>query len=228
MIPLGDDLPTLRRPYVSYAIIAVTFAVWILVQGAGMNPLQLVTSVCDLGMVPGEITGEAPVGSGIPIAQGLQCVIDTQPINWLTPVLSIFLHGSWGHILSNMLFFHVFGNNVEDSMGHVRFAAFYLLCGLAAAATHVVLNPGSPVFPPFFLFFVTAWLVLAWWFVTQVIAGLPELMSVRREVSGGVAVWAHVGGFVAGVVLIKLFARDEMVAAHRRVHGMRYGHGWRG
>lgn len=254
MIPIGDDLPTLRRPYVSYAIIGLTFASWVLLQGAGLSPYELVRSVCNLGMVPGELTGGAPVGSGVPIAPGMACVVDNEPINILTPILSMFLHGSWGHILSNMLFFHVFGNNVEDSMGHIRFIAFYLITGLAAAATHIALNPASPVptvgasgaisgvmgaylvlyprakvrmlFPPIFFFRVTAWLVLVYWFVMQVVTGLPELMTVRPEVSGGVAVWAHVGGFVAGALLVKLFARPDLVQAHRDTHGVHYGHGW--
>jgi membrane associated rhomboid family serine protease len=71
---------------------------------------------------------------------------------------------------------------------------------------------------------VQAWLVLIWWFALQVLTGLPQLSRVGSEVSGGVAVWAHIGGFVAGVVLIKLFAKKELVAAHKQLHGARYGH----
>ncbi len=258
MIPISDDLPTLRTPVVTYAVVAVTVAVWVLVQGAGLNELALAKSVCNLGMVPGELTHQAPLGSGVPIARGVACVVDNEPINILTPLTSMFLHGSWGHIIGNMLFLWVFGNNVEDSMGHARFLLFYVLCGLAAAAAHVLLSPASPIptvgasgaisgvmgaylllYPRarvnmlffFFLIFVRpfpAWVVLLWWFVLQVITGLPQLMQVNPEVSGGVAVWAHVGGFVAGVALIKLFADPTLVAAHRAAHGARYGHGWRG
>src|SRR5919204_3937075 len=231
-IPISDKLPTLRTPYVTYAIVAITAAVWVLYQGAGLNDVQLATSVCNLGLVPGELTHRAPLGQAVPIGPGLVCQVDNEPINLLTPLISIFLHGSWGHILANMLFFWVFGNNVEDSMGHGRFAVFYLVCGLAAAATHTFLNPASPVptvgasgaisgimgaylvlYPRarvrmlffFILIFIRefpAWAVLLWWFALQVLTGLPELMTINREVSGGVAVWAHVGGFVAGAALI--------------------------
>jgi membrane associated rhomboid family serine protease len=258
MIPINDDLPTLRTPMVTYAIVAITVAVWLLVQGAGMNEEALAASVCNYGMVPGELTGDAPLGSGIRISQDLACVIDNEPVNVFTPLTSMFLHGGWGHIIGNMLFLWVFGNNVEDSMGHGRFAVFYVVCGLAAAGAHVLLDPASPIptvgasgaisgimgaylllYPRArvrMLFFVIlifirefpAWLVLLWWFALQVITGLPQLMAVRPEVSGGVAVWAHVGGFVAGVALVKLFADRRLVAAHREAHGSRYGHGWRG
>ena len=255
MIPLKDDLPTLHRPIVTYIIVGLCGAAWLLVQGAGLNMMAMVESVCNLGMVPGEITGQAPVGTGIPIAPGVACVVDDQSINLITPVTSMFLHGSWGHIIANMLFLWVFGNNVEDSMGHGRYAIFYLVCGLAAAAAHVMLDPASPVptvgasgaisgvmgaylllYPRarvsmlFIIFIiirvipVQAWLVLIWWFALQVLTGLPQLSRVDPEVSGGVAVWAHIGGFVAGLVLIKLFAKPELVAAHKRMHGTLYGH----
>lgn len=252
MIPIGDDLPTLRRAGVTFGIIGACFLVWIFVQGAGTNEAALVASVCNLGMVPGELTHRAPLGSGIPIAPGLACIVDNQSINILTPLISMFLHGSWGHILGNMLYLWVFGNNVEDSMGHLRFLAFYLICGLVAAATHIALNPASPVptvgasgaisgvlggylvlyprarvrtyFPPIFIFYIPAWVSLILWFLTQLLSGLPDLMTINREVSSGVAVWAHIGGFLAGVVLIRFFARPELVEAHRLAHGARYGH----
>jgi membrane associated rhomboid family serine protease len=255
MIPLKDDLPTLHRPLVTYVIVGLCVAAWLLYQRAGMDTMALVESVCNLGMLPGEITGQAPVGSGIPVAPGIACLVDAEPINILTPLTSMFLHGSWGHIIANMLFLWVFGNNVEDSMGHGRFAVFYIVCGLAAAAAHVMLDPASPVptvgasgaisgvmgaylllYPRarvsmLFIFViiirvipVQAWLVLIWWFALQVITGLPQLSRVDTEASGGVAVWAHIGGFVAGVVLIKLFAKRELVAAHKQLHGTRYGH----
>ena len=255
MIPIKDDLPTLHRPYVTYAIVGLCVVVWLLVQGAGLNTLALVKSVCNLGMLPGEITGRAPVGSGIPVAEGLSCLVDADPVNILTPLTSMFLHGSWGHIIANMLFLWVFGNNVEDSMGHGRFAVFYVVCGLAAAAAHVMLDPASPIptvgasgaisgvmgaylllYPRarvsmLFIFVVIirvipvkAWMVLLWWFALQVLTGLPQLSRVDPEVSGGVAVWAHIGGFIAGLVLIKLFAKRELVDAHKRMHGARYGH----
>lgn len=239
MIPLGDDLPTRRTPWANYLIIATTVAVWVLIQGAGSNPRLLAATVCDLGMVPGELTHRAPLGFAIPIGAGMACVVDNQPINILTPLISIFLHGGWEHIIGNMLFLWTFGDNVEDAMGSGRYLAFYLICGLAAAAAHVTAEPASPVptvgasgaisgvmgaylilYPNapvrmFFIIFlvrVRAWLVLVYWFLLQVLEGVSQIGPMRPDISSGVAVWAHVGGFVAGVLLVKVFTRDRAVA----------------
>ena len=145
MIPLGDDLPTLRTPVMTYFLIAVNFAVWIFIQGAGLNPTQLASTVCNLGMVPGELTHLAPLGQSVPIGQGLACLIDNDPINQFTPLIAMFLHGGWMHILGNMIYLAVFGRNIEDSMGRIRFLFFYLICGLIAAGTHIAFNRASPV-----------------------------------------------------------------------------------
>jgi membrane associated rhomboid family serine protease len=172
--------------------------------------------------------------------------VDNQPINILTPLISIFLHGSWLHIGGNMLFFWVFGNNVEDAMGPWRFLAFYLLCGLAAAAAHIATNPASPIptvgasgaisgvlaaylllypkarvrtwIPPIFLIRVPAWFMLILWFLEQVVSGIGELNQMRPDISGGVAVWAHVGGFLAGLALVHLFAQSDRVSQIRTTH----------
>jgi membrane associated rhomboid family serine protease len=243
VIPIDDDNPTLRTPIVTYVIVALILASWFFVQGAGFDAMRLVASVCNYGLVPGEITKLARLGDGVAIAPGVACVVDDQPINILTPITSMFLHGGWGHLLGNLAFFWVFGNNVEDSMGRARFALFYLLCGLAAAAAHVVLDARSIIptvgasgaisgvmggylilyprahvrmfFAPFFFFWARAWLVLVWWFVWQVISGLPQLMEVDPEVSGGTAFWAHIGGFAAGAVLVMLLRNPRLVEAHR-------------
>ena len=244
MIPISDDNPTLRTPLTTYALLAALLGVWLFVQGGGGltgPPLDLLVSVCNLGMVPGELTGRAPLGLQVPLAPeyGLACVVDNQAVNVVTPLTSMFLHGGWGHLLGNSLYLWVFGNNVEDSMGRFRFLAFYLLCGLAAAAAHLVVDPGSPVptvgasgaisgvlggylllyprvrvrtyFPPIFLFHVPAWVVLVLWFGSQVLTGLPMLSPMRPEVSSGVAVWAHIGGFVAGALLVRLFVDRNLV-----------------
>lgn len=240
MIPVSDEHPTIRTPVMTYLIIAANVVAWLYLQGAGFNEAQLAASVCNLGMVPGELTHLARLGTGVPLGNGMACVVDNEPINVLTPLISMFLHGSWMHLLGNMLFFWVFGNNIEDSMGRIRFLFFYLICGLAAAAAHVFVQPASPVptvgasgaisgimgaylilyprvrvrmfFPPFFLFRVRAWLVLLWWFAWQVLDGLPELTSLRPDISSGVAVWAHVGGFVTGMLLVKIFENPRLVA----------------
>jgi rhomboid family protein len=242
MIPIGDENPTPGTPWMTWLLIGVTVAVWLLVQGAG-SPDVVAISVCNLGLVPGELTHRAPLGLGVPLGPGMACVVDNEPINWFTPLSSIFLHGGWGHLLGNMLFFWVFGNNIEDSMGPGRFLVFYLSCGLIAAAAHILSDPASPVptvgasgaisgimgaylvlYPRvrvkmlfvFIIFFrvfaIPAWMVLIWWFLLQVVTGLPSLSAMRPDVSGGVAVWAHVGGFVAGVALIKLFENPAVVA----------------
>jgi membrane associated rhomboid family serine protease len=244
MFPLSDENPTVRTPVTTYALIAAIVGVWVFVQGAGLNTEALAVSICNLGMVPGELTKQAPLGTSVPLGPGMVCVVDDWAINTWTPITSMFLHGGWGHLIGNLLFFWVFGNNVEDSMGRVRFLVFYLLCGIIAAASHVLLDPDSAIptvgasgaisgvlgaylilYPKvhvrmlfWFLLFiriirVPAWAVLLWWFFWQVVAGLPQLMQVNREVSGGVAVWAHIGGFVAGVVLVKLFVNHDL---HRR------------
>ena len=261
MFPVGDDNPTIRRPVMTYAILATILVVWVVVQGGGgmfgPDPLALVKSVCNLGLVPAELTNLRPVGYAVPLdpRRGLACVVDDEAINTFTPLTSMFLHGGWGHLFSNSLFFWVFGNNVEDSMGRLRFVAFYLLCGLAAAGAHVLVEPASAIptvgasgaisgvmgaylllypkakvrmyFPPIFLFRVSAWLVLLWWFGTQLLSGLPDLMQVRSEASGGVAVWAHVGGFVAGAALVKLFENKALVlrrdVAHESVEAYKAG-----
>jgi membrane associated rhomboid family serine protease len=157
----------------------------------------------------------------------------------------MFMHGSWMHLLGNMWFLWIFGDNVEDSMGHLRFVVFYLLSGLAAAIGQVVTDPSSPIpmvgasgaisgvmggylllYPTVRVFailplgfFVTsvalpAWAMLGYWFLIQFVSGLAAFGS---EI-GGVAFWAHVGGFVAGVVLVKLFARSDYISAHRAHH----------
>jgi membrane associated rhomboid family serine protease len=245
MIPLYDEHQTIRRPVVTLGLIGVTLLVWVFVQGAGLNPVTLAASVCDYGMVPGELTKRVPVGLGIPMGHGLACVIDDQGINWFTPLIAIFLHGSWGHLLGNLLFLWVFGNNVEDSMGRGRFLAFYLICGLVAAAAQVASGPRSPVptvgasgaisgvmgaylllYPMVrvhmlllvFVVPVRAWLVLVYWFLLQVGQAFAEMGPLRSEVSGGVAVWAHVGGFVAGLLLVRFFVDDDKV--ERRTTGM--------
>ncbi|HET9776663.1 MAG TPA: rhomboid family intramembrane serine protease [Gemmatimonadaceae bacterium] len=225
----------------TYLILVLMFGSWILIQGAGFDQQALAASVCNLGMVPGEITHLAPIGQAVPLGRGVACVVDNDPINILTPVISMFLHGGWGHILGNALFFWVFGNNIEDSLGHFRFLAFYIVCGLAAAGAHIVSQPTSPLptvgasgaisgimgaylllYPRvrvrmlffFIVFFkvipIPAWMVLIWWFFWQLVAALPELKN-GGDLSGGVAVWAHVGGFLTGVLLVKIFENRRLV-----------------
>ena len=237
MILLGDNIRPPRKPVMTYLLLAGTWAVWLLVQQGGFDPQVVAQTVCNLGMVPGEITHRVAIGFEVPIGRGMACVIDNDRINVLTPLLSIFLHGGWGHIIGNSIYLLVFGKNVEGSMGAMRFLVFYLVCGLVAAASHIAINPTSAVptvgasgaisgilggylvlfpharirmyFPPIFFFSIPAVLVLLFWFGEQLLAGLPQLSAVNRNVMGGVAVWAHVGGFLAGALLVHLFTKPS-------------------
>jgi membrane associated rhomboid family serine protease len=248
IFPLSDENPTLRTPVMTWLILGAMFAVWFTVQGGGLEPYTLAASVCDYGMVPGEITHRARLGLAVPMGPGLDCVIDNNAINVFTPLTSMFLHGGWGHILGNALFFWVFGNNIEDSMGPGRFLCFYLLCGLIAAATHILVQPASPVptvgasgaisgvlgaylvlYPRvrvntlvmFFVVSLPAWLILIWWFGVQVLTAY--MTPLRADVSSGVAVWAHIGGFVGGMILIKVFQNPRLVAQRNAIRSQRAG-----
>ena len=179
------------------------------------------------------------------MGEGLVCLTD--PGRQVSHIFtSMFLHGSWMHLLGNMWFLRIFGDNIEDSMGHVRYAIFYLTCGVAAAVLQVFVSPASGIpmvgasgaisgvmgaylilYPRVRVFafvilgfFVTsialpAWTMLLYWAAIQFVSGLFGLLAQEQ---GGVAFWAHTGGFIAGAVLIKLFARPRDVAAHQSHH----------
>ncbi|HYL30602.1 MAG TPA: rhomboid family intramembrane serine protease, partial [Gemmatimonadales bacterium] len=244
MFPYRDDNPTLRTPVVTIGVIALNTAVWVLVQGMGADP-ALTRSVCELGLIPGELLHRIPAGTAVPLGPGASCVVG-YGATWLTPLSSMFLHGSWFHLIGNMWFLWLFGNNIEDSMGRARYALFYLLSGLGAAATQTLLSPSSAVpmvgasgaisgvmgayvilYPTVqvhilvvLVVFITrivvpAYLMLGYWFLLQLLQGTATLGS-----TGGVAFWAHVGGFIAGAGLIFLFRDPELVAEHRRLAQM--------
>jgi membrane associated rhomboid family serine protease len=250
MFPYRDDNPTLSTPVVTLLLIGVNVAVWILVQGMGSDPI-LSRSVCELGLIPGEYLGRVVPGTSIPLSPTEACVLGVQR-QWYTPLTSMFLHGGWFHLIGNMWFLWVFGNNVEDSMGSARYLVFYILCGLAAAATQTFVNPSSIVpmvgasgaisgvmgayvilYPRvrvhmlviLFIFItriaVPAYLMLGYWFLLQLLGGSAA------QGEGGVAFWAHVGGFVAGAVLISIFKNDRLVAEHRALSRTVSGLGYR-
>jgi len=243
VIPYRDENPTLKTPFVTYAIVAANVLVWVVVQGAGAT-LPLARSVCDLGLIPGELTGRVAAGTAFQMAPDLYCQVEGARHYWHV-LSSMFLHGSWMHIIMNMWFFWIFGNNVEDSMGRLRFAVFYLMCGTAAALAQVAMDPASAVpvvgasgaisgvmgaylvlYPrvrvftlvPLGFFLTTialpAWAMLGYWIVLQFLGGLPELAGVQGN--GGVAFWAHIGGFVVGAATIKLFARSDYLNSRRQ------------
>jgi membrane associated rhomboid family serine protease len=252
MFPYRDDNPTLGTSVVTFALIGLNLAVWVLVQGMGAEP-YLSKSVCELGLIPGEFLGRLPPGYSIPMGPATACVMDAEQ-EWFSPLSSMFLHGGWLHLIGNMWFLWLFGNNVEDSMGHVRYLVFYLLSGLAAAAAQTLVNPNSAIpmvgasgaisgvmgayivlYPRVRVhmlvvlgFFITriavpAFLMLGYWFLLQILGGLPAI----GEEKGGVAFWAHAGGFIAGALLILLFKDDDLVTKHRALartieHGLGY------
>jgi membrane associated rhomboid family serine protease len=252
VFPYHDENATLRTAYVTLVIIGLCVLAWIFVQGGGAaGPLAI--SVCTLGLIPGELTLLAVPGSGFAMGPDVACV--TEPGRQVAHVFtSMFLHGSWMHLLGNMWFLWLFGNNIEDSMTRPRFVAFYVLCGLAAAGLQVWAEPDSVIpmvgasgaisgvmgaylllFPrvrvftlvPLGFFITTmalpAWVMLLYWAFLQFVGGVS---SIGAE-GGGVAFWAHVGGFVAGLVLVKLFARPGDLVAHRARRWEPRRTGWR-
>jgi membrane associated rhomboid family serine protease len=145
----------------------------------------------------------------------------------------LFLHASFLHVAGNMLFLWIFGDNIEDYLGHFTYLVFYLVSGVAASITHILLNQNSHApsvgasgaiagvmgayfilyprarvlvwFPPIFLFHVPAWLMLGYWFIGNFLSGAATSIAETSQTSGGIAFWAHIGGFVAGVIMINVF-----------------------
>ena len=253
MFPLYDDNPTEIFPLVTLMIMGVCIGVWVFLQGAGASYPTLEGSVCTFGAIPLEIT--TPLARGGAGPQGGPC--PPGGLTWPTLVTSMFLHGGLMHLIGNLWFLWIFGNNVEDSMGHGRFLFFFLLCGLVAAGSHIAADPSSPVpmvgasgaisaimgaylvlYPRarvhtlFILIIIIrvfplpAWYFLLYWFVLQLASSAVQI----QDGGGGVAFWAHIGGFAAGVALVKLFQNRVLVAAKRSGRQVRRtelkGGGW--
>jgi len=231
MFPIRDDNPTTKTPFVTFAIIGINAMVWILVQGMGTQP-ALLESLVSFGLIPAELLGTVSAGKTVELGPSFTYTIDASP-NWFAPLSSMFMHGGWLHILANMWFLWVFGDNVEEAFGRVRFVAMYLLSGLAAAAAQMAINPSSTVpmvgasgaiggvmgayavlyprarvellvFLGFFIttFAVPAIFMLGYWFIIQLVSAMPTLGTAA---TGGVAFWAHIGGFLMGIVLVYAF-----------------------
>jgi len=217
MFPIHDDTPTRITPYITYGVLisCVLVFFWQLSLGEGAQQ-----AVYSFGVIPSVLFESKSLPRDLEILPA-----------WLTIFSSMFLHGGWMHLIGNMLYLWVFGNNVEDAMGHKRFIVFYLLCGLVAALTQAMINPDSEVpmigasgavsgvlgaylllYPharilvviPIGIFIYTPWIaaywVLGFWFVLQI---FNSMLSASEM--GGVAYAAHLGGFVAGMLLIPLF-----------------------
>ena len=215
MIPIGDDTRRHAFPIVTVTLIVINVLVFLYQASLGEQGFERFVKA--FGTVPYEITTGQDVAPPGP-----------QPI-YLTLLTAMFMHANWMHLGGNMLFLWIFGDNLEDRMGKARYIAFYLLCGLAADAAQILMNPdgripgigasgaiagvmgGYMVLHPqarirtisrFGMTHIPAWMMLGFWVLTQVLAGVGSWGG--REM-GGVAYAAHVGGFIAGLLLIKLF-----------------------
>jgi membrane associated rhomboid family serine protease len=238
VFPIRDDNPHFLTPFITYALIAANVVSWVVVQGAGFSE-PLARSICELGLIPGKLLGSVAPGTSVEMGPYL-CRIDGHD-SWGTALSHMFLHGSWLHLIGNLWFLWIFGGNVEDSMGHLRFALFYPLCGLAAAFAQIVANPGAEtpmvgasgaiggvmgayivLYPRvrvhmllWFGFYVTravvpAIFMLGYWFLLQLIGGSASI----GHTGGGTAFWAHVGGFVAGAILVFPFRKRALIDRH--------------
>lgn len=220
MLPIGDDDSDRRfAPLVNYALIAINILVFILLQGMGGNDKFTYA----YSTVPAEILTGKDITAGI---------LEPTPVPvYFTLISSMFMHGGWAHLLGNMLFLWVFGDNIENRIGHMRYLFFYLVCGIIASLCHVFLAGSDSLTPSlgasgaisgvlggYLLLFpsrrvrvimgygvghVPAFVALGLWIVLQVINQMGVLGG--DQGGGGVAYAAHIGGFIAGLVLIKLF-----------------------
>jgi membrane associated rhomboid family serine protease len=223
MIPIRDDTPTYSTPFINYLLVALNTLVFLFevslspqvrqsfVYQFGVEPVRVLTA---LGLTQVHL----PQASAVPL------------------LTSMFLHASWLHLIGNMWVLWIFGDNIEDHLGHFPYLVFYLVSGLAASCLHILLNPNSTIpsvgasgaiagvmgayfllFPsarvltlvPLIIFFtfiwLPAWIVLGYWFVLQFLSGAATSIAYTSKTGGGgIAFWAHVGGFVAGLAMIKL------------------------
>ena len=224
MIPLKDDNPVERTPFVSYTILAACVATFL--WQVSLDPRAAQHAIYALGMIPAVLTGQASLPPEIALVP---------PIGTL--LTSMFLHGGWMHLIGNMLYLWIFADNVEDAMGHSRFIVFYVVAGIAAALAQLALDPASQVpmvgasgaisgvlgaylllhpkanvlvVVPLGVFtqivHLPALIVLALWFGLQL---FQQVMTGTGE-GGGVAFMAHIGGFLAGMALIPLFKRRRV------------------
>jgi len=226
MIPLRDANPSHRTPWVTLAVIVVNALVFF--YEVSLSEPSLERLVFTLGMVPARVT-VFPTSPEIGFGDAFFPLFS-----------SMFLHGGWLHLIGNMWFLWIFGDNIEDRLGHARFLLFYLLCGVTAGGAHTLFNLNSTIptigasgavagvlgayfvtfprarvltlIPVFFLNLVElpAYLILLYWFVIQLFSGTASIVT-GSAARGGVAWWAHVGGFVIGLVLVKLFAPRRRV-----------------
>jgi len=222
MIPIRDDAPRYSTPYVNYFLIGLNVLVFFY-EVFVLNARARDAFFYEFGVVPGWITGAVPY------------YLHAPSFSLLPIATSMFLHASWLHLIANMWVLWIFGDNIEDHLGHFLYLIFYLVSGIAASFLHILFNPASTIpsvgasgaiagimgayfmlFPsarvltlvPIIFFFsfiwLPAWIVLGYWFVVQFLSGAATSIAYSHQTGGGIAFWAHVGGFVAGIVMIKI------------------------
>ena len=243
LFPISDDNSDRHRtPYVNYLLIIINVLVFIFLQGMGHDyhftyaystvPAEIITGrdiVTAAQTHINEVTGQEFYIPGL----------EPTPINvYLTTITSMFMHGGWMHLIGNMLYLWIFGDNIESRLGHVRYIGFYLLCGVIASLSHVAttfFSPANPFIPSLgasgaisavlgaylllfpgkrvnmlllfrIVFAVPAWVALGFWIALQVVSGL----GIFGGGNDGVAYAAHIGGFIAGMILIKMFDKEKM------------------
>jgi hypothetical protein len=230
MIPLKDDTPRFSTPLITLFLIAANVLVYLF--EVSLNPRQEVDFLRTFGLVPAHIA--ASFGASLPHIHAHTHAISPS-LALIPVLTSMFLHGGWWHIIMNMWFLWVFGRSVEDTLGHFPYLVFYFGCGIVAALVQVfsdlsstvptvgasgaiagimggyfILYPRARVLmlvPFLFIFFLwlPAWAVLGYWFILQFLSGVGTTLLAAERASGGIAFWAHVGGFMAGMSLIRLF-----------------------
>lgn len=233
MIPLRDDNPTRHFPFVTLLLIAVNILFFLYCITSDGFKYQMSAM-----MIPKELLSGMPSIRHFQLDHSSISVAPLQPL-WITIFSSMFLHEGWMHLGGNMLYLWIFGNNIEDALGHIKYTVFYLFCGVISAVCHIMSAPNSNIptlgasgaiagvlgaylilyasarvttlvfIPPFFYktFMLPAWVVLGGWFVLQLFNGVG---SPTGNPTGGVAYWAHIGGFMTGVLTVYLFRPDRI------------------
>ena len=223
MLPIRDDQTRYSKPWVTWFLIGLNLVIFLF--EAALDPRSLNLVIHEFGVVPYHLAALLAGSSRYPL-----------PVVVLPFFTSMFLHASWMHVIGNMWFLYIFGDNVEDWLGHFKYLVFYLLTGLIAMMTQVAINlhstvpsvgasgaiagvlgayfvlyPRARVLTWFFVFvvWVPAWIILGYWFVLNFLSGTATALAVQGRNMGGVAFWAHVGGFVSGALLVKLFGERQ-------------------
>ena len=222
MFPLKDDIPAKRFPVVNVVLIGINVVVFVLQLASGPHIEHV---IMQYGFVPARFSS----------------------MYYATVFTSLFLHGSLFHLLANMWMLWIFGDNVEDCMGRVRYLVFFFLCGIASVFAQAMSNPTStlplvgasgaisgvlgayfltyprariltliPIFIFFYLIDIPAYIFLGFWFLMQFISGYASMVVEEGAAGGGVAWWAHVGGFGAGVLLVHFFRQEKLCQPYKR------------